>query len=90
MQGDLAKYGARFDAVRDHAAATFRQFEDARRRAIAPCQGILDDIASLQKQTEAQLAAVRGPFAELHKSFAQYTSGASVNSLAVRAALDLA
>ncbi|MGX8014311.1 hypothetical protein ACVDG8_037850 (plasmid) [Mesorhizobium sp. ORM8.1] len=90
MQGDLAKYGARFDTVRDHASATFRQFEEARRRAIGPCQGILDEFASLQKQAEAQFAAVRGPFAELEKSFAQYASGASVNSLAVRTALGLA
>ncbi|TPI83484.1 hypothetical protein [Mesorhizobium sp. B2-8-9] len=90
IQGDLAKYGARFDGVRDHAATTFREFEEARRRAFAPGQGILDEMASLRKQAEAQLAAVRGPFAELEKSFAQFASGASVNSPAVRTALGLA
>jgi len=90
IQGDVAKYGARFDTVRDHASATFREFEEARRRAIGPCQGILDEFASLQKQAEAQLAAVRGPVAELEKSFAQYASSALANSLAVRTTLGLA
>jgi len=89
MQGELAKYGARFDTVRDHAAETFRQFEEARRRAFGPGCGILDEIASITKQAEAQLAAIRGPYAELEGSFARLVSGGSINSLAVRTALGL-
>ncbi|MBZ9747232.1 hypothetical protein LB516_18450 [Mesorhizobium sp. CO1-1-7] len=87
VRGDFAQFGALGASLKDQAAETLRQFEEAKNQAFAPYKGVLGEIDAIQKQAKMQIEAIRGPFAALEKTWAHHAAAAHFTSLTVRTAL---